>query len=53
MVHLKMKYNNEKNKVVTIEAHISVAKKCYQSMQKIVNGTTEARQSNTNGDTPH
>jgi hypothetical protein len=53
MVHLKMKYNNEKNKVVTIEAHISVAKKCYQSMQKIVNGTTKARQSNTNGDTPH
>jgi hypothetical protein len=42
MVHLKMKYNNEKNKVVTIEAHISVAKKCYQSMQKIVKGTAKA-----------
>ncbi|MCI62719.1 hypothetical protein A2U01_0083976, partial [Trifolium medium] len=47
MVHLKMKYHDEKGGAVTIEAHMAGANKCHQSMHKTAKKTNKGQQSNT------
>ncbi|MCI63641.1 hypothetical protein A2U01_0084898, partial [Trifolium medium] len=42
-VHLKMKYHNDEDGVVTIEADMVGAKKCHQNMQKATDTTTRGR----------
>ncbi|MCI46903.1 hypothetical protein A2U01_0068144, partial [Trifolium medium] len=46
-VHLKTKYHDEKGGVITIEANMTGAKKCHQSMHKTAKKTAKWQQSNT------
>ncbi|MCI55197.1 hypothetical protein A2U01_0076447, partial [Trifolium medium] len=43
MIHLKMKYHNDEDEVVTIEANMVGAKRCHQGMQKATNTTAGGR----------
>ncbi|MCI41822.1 hypothetical protein A2U01_0063056 [Trifolium medium] len=43
MVHLKMKYHNDEDGVVTIEADMVGARKCHQNIQKAANTIAEGK----------
>ncbi|MCI96854.1 hypothetical protein A2U01_0118154, partial [Trifolium medium] len=45
-MHLKMKYHNDEDEVVTIEADMVGAKKCHQNIQKATTPPQEEKTTN-------